>query len=464
MSTLRLRIHKYLEGQQNPPQVFASIRSIGKSGARNKEQPVLEELIPVSDKPEKAKEIEVTPGHYYVEAVLPSGELLSEDVEVKSDQTKEVVLKADDSPHEWLSWQQISGNVQPTPKVKKTPAPISVYRERNPLGMPNTTLRHAKFIRTPESLESVVFVPKEEPEVQVQSPLRWLTEPHASLSKGDPTNSWKFLSTLTGTSAVELINKLNNGKISTPIPPAVSDDEHGVFRVSSQPASGVLRRPLTAGERTYIAIPRRNSVELLSVPLPWKVLSTGRQADIEIAVQEPADPRAFCSSAIARDEDCGMLLGYLSSGSLPMVRRIAERGKERLYYKSQNPFAAAAGAYALVGTALHASDRDWHQWVLNLKNNFPYMPDGAIQWGMLMMRMRRTAEDIAEAVNAFKAAYGRGLPFYSMGIKWLLEGLEWAADNDPEAKKMAAHVRPIAWRTNYQQPFTTLRIGGDPNA
>jgi hypothetical protein len=179
--------------------------------------------------------------------------------------------------------------------------------------------------------------------------------------------------------------------------------------------------------------------------------------------QQPADPSGFCSSAIARDEEFGMLLGYLSSGSLPTVRRIAETAKDMLYYKHSNPFAAVAGAYALVGTAKQTNKKEWHQWVFNLMDRFPYIPDGAIQWGRLMMRMRRNSDDIAEARKAFKQAYRRGLPYYSLGMRWLLEGLEWCSDNDSEAKDMAYHVRLIAWTTNYQQPFTTLLIGGRAN-
>jgi hypothetical protein len=464
MSTLRLRIHKDLGGQQGAPQIYASIRSIGKPGASSTTQPVLEELIPISDKPEKAKAIQVAPGHYYVEAVLPSGELLSDDVVVTSDQTKEVVLKPEDSRHEWLSWQQISGNVQPKAKPKKRRSSKSSRRSsRSSSG----GMKAASDLEVDldELVASIGWMPEQEPEVHIQSPIQWLTEPHPSLSKGDNVNSWKFLSSLTSLSATELIGKLNNGKPPTQIPPAASSKEKGIFRVRSAGVSDtagavVLQRPLEADERTYVAIPRRTSVELVSIPLPWTVVSTHQPADIEILVQEPADSSAFCSSAIPRDQDCWSLLSYLSSGSLPEVRRYAEMGKEKLYYKFENPFAAAAGAYALVGTALNATDREWHQWVLTLKDNFPYIPDGAIQWGTLRMRMRRSPEDIAEAAEAFKKAYSRGLPFYSLGIKWLLEGLEWAAAYDSHAKEMADNVRRIAWRTNYQQPFTILRIGG----
>ena len=58
------------------------------------------------------------------------------------------------------------------------------------------------------------------------------------------------------------------------------------------------------------------------------------------------------------------------------------------------------------------------------------------------------------AVNA-KLQYAR---FLSMGVKWLMEGLEAISRNDPEAMQMFRAVRAIAWRTNYQQPFTNIRM------
>jgi len=467
MSTLRVRIHKYLDDQKKPPQIYASIRSITKSGSSKKtKQAMREELIPVSHQPKAGKKIEVPPGHYYVETVLPSGEILSEDVVVKTGQTKDVVLKPDEeSPHEWLSWQQISGNVQ-AKVVQPTPPPPKQRRGGGTLDGKSFGFQGPKrFARTIGGIASTIFPPPPPLEANVKRPIEWLRQPYTSLMTGDKV--WEWLSTLTSDSPDDLIRKLNDGNITLDVAPAVHDNQHGVFRVSLSKTNGtgvvVLQGHPGKGNRTYLVVRRRSSVELLLLPLPWIVLGDGREADIEVAVQQPADPMGFCSSAIARDEDLGMLLGFLSSGSLPTARRIAETATGMLYEKFRNPFGAAAGAYALVATASEAIDKDWHEWVSNLKKKFPYIPDGAIQWGQLKMRMRRSADEITEAINAFKEGYKRGLPFYSMGVRWLLEGLEWASDNDPQAKEMAKHVRHVAYRINYQQPFTTVRVGGSDN-
>jgi hypothetical protein len=90
---------------------------------------------------------------------------------------------------------------------------------------------------------------------------------------------------------------------------------------------------------------------------------------------------------------------------------------------------------------------------------FEHVPDGAIQYGTMRLRLRKGPEDLREAMRAFKLAYQRGLPFYGMGMRWLLEGLERFAGEDAEAQAMATDVRRLASRLHPQSPFTILRLG-----
>ena len=55
-------------------------------------------------------------------------------------------------------------------------------------------------------------------------------------------------------------------------------------------------------------------------------------------------------------------------------------------YKSDNPFAAAAGAYVLISTQEGPDKQTWHSWVKNLMDWYPWLPDGAIQYGRLRIR------------------------------------------------------------------------------
>jgi len=202
-------------------------------------------------------------------------------------------------------------------------------------------------------------------------------------------------------------------------------------------------------------------VELISLPIPWKVIGSSRDAVIEIAVRQSRASDRFCTSTAVHDERVGLLLGFLTSGSLLGARELAQDSHALLYHKGENPYAAAAGGYALVGSSQRASEVEWHGWIRNMMNYFPQIPDGAIQWAQLLLRMRKSKSDVAQASDALKLAFNRGLPFYSIGMRWLLEGLEWFSSDDEEARHMHQQVRLIAWRTNYSQVFTTIRLGGD---
>ncbi len=483
MSNLRLRIDKYLEGDESrPPKVFARIYPLSESGAkRTSSTSAKQAMVPISHLPAHATSIDLEPGRYYVEAVLPSGEILSDDVEL-SQPAQELVLRADDSPHEWLSWQHLVGNVQSTAYVPRMesappPSPRRTTGRKKGGGRVSTKGRRKKSAKRSRARGSSAGLEAASeaapsapmmapPELDLDRPIAYLSHPHPPLVNHELGHlAWPWLANLPFSDPNALVHTLNENQIPLEVPPVTRDAAHAVFRVSwSSSYQGnveSLENRVAKASRCFAVVPRRSSVELVSLPIPWKVVETEREADIEVAIQEPAEPGGFCSSAVARDEELGTLLGYLSSGALPTARQMAETAKGMLYDKFVNPFAAAAGAYALVGTALQAIDKEWHGWVRNLMNSFPYIPDGAIQWGQLKIRMRRSPDDILEAKNAFKTAYKRGLPFYSMGMRWLLDGLESASRDDPEAEEMLRNVRRLAWRTHYQQAFTIIRLGGD---
>jgi hypothetical protein len=466
VSTLRLRIDKYLEGNlSRPPQVIATISPLGESGGglASGRKP-LQRLIPITHVATHAESVDLEPGRYYVETVLPSGEVLAGDVSLASGQTKDLVLHAEYSPHEWLSWQHLMGNVSTTPAPRKRARRGkggALAGVKIPVAATDT---EAVFEGAAGAEEEPASPPR--PEVDLERPISCLSNPYPPLAHApDGRDVWPWLAKARAWDETHLLHELNGGQPLLEVSAADRDDAHAVFRLSLSTTAAnrtfALGGKVAPADRYYAAVSRRQSIELVSLPIPWRVVTTGREAEIEIAVQQPAEDGGFCASATAADEQLGMLLGFLSSGSLPTVRQMAEAARDMLYGKYENPLAAAAGGYALVGTAHEAVDKEWHGWVGNLMRSFAWIPDGAIQWGQLRLRMRRDANDIKEARDAFKTAYGRGLPFYSMGMRWLMDGLEWFSRDDAEAKTMLENVRQLAWRTNYQQPFTILKLGGD---
>jgi hypothetical protein len=129
-----------------------------------------------------------------------------------------------------------------------------------------------------------------------------------------------------------------------------------------------------------------------------------------------------------------------------------------LYGKMISPLAAAAGGYVLLATETTNEPSDWHRWVGNLHAWFDWLPDGAILYGRLRLRHRRSDQDVAAASDALKTAFNRGLPYYSLGLQWLVEGLSMLASRDKDAARMLDQVRAVSWQVNPRQTFTTLRI------
>lgn len=375
---------------------------------------------------------------------MPSGELLSGHAEVAGSDV-EMILEAEDSPHEWLGWQHLVGNVESA---------------SSPL--PNEGARRVRGRRTRsrsgEAAAGMSSTEPEEPRWLQSEELQWLAEANGALvSKA--TDVWSRLALAQGSSG-EVISALNRGKPGRVIAPADQDQVRAVYRLVRD-SSGRSRAIAMEGSnpREFVVVPREAVVELLALPMPWPVVGSGREAVVEVVVRHACPATDFASSIAVRDDRIGVLLGFLTSGALDAGREMAEASRDLLFGKTVNPLAAAAGAYALAGTATDTANHEWHSWVRNLAQWFDQVPDGAIQLGWLLLRMRRTPAELDEARHWLKEGYRRGLPFYALGVRWLLDGLERVARVDPEAEAMLKAVQPIGSRLHPHSPFTILRLG-----
>ena len=84
-------------------------------------------LLPVGSNVQPAA-FAVQPGRYLVEATLPSGVVLSDEVDVGEGPPTTVDLRALDSPHETYSWQYVVGNVESG----------TTYRDASTIPVPNS--------------------------------------------------------------------------------------------------------------------------------------------------------------------------------------------------------------------------------------------------------------------------------------------------------------------------------------
>jgi hypothetical protein len=383
--------------------------------------------------------VTVEPGRYLVEAVLPSGEILSEETEVPDGGDATVDLGGTESPHEWLGWQVLMGNVDLAAEPRARPD-------------------EADEADQAEGLEGEWAQP---PGVAGSPPpaVHWIGDPARPLAGTEPANgeAWSLIARLLD--AEEALGDISSSG-PRPLEPTVWDEDRRLYRLAADgPASwdedaGPDGSPVP---RRYVLVDVGARRELVSVPVPWTNVQTHGQAAAELLVQAEAVGGSPVALSV-RDPVVGSALAYMTAGALPAARHLFGQARDMLFGKMMNPLGAAGGGYVLLAVEADEPGAYWHEWIGNLRSWFPWLPDGAIQDGWLRLRHRRTDADVEAARAALFEGYDRGLPFYSAGIQWLVEGLTLLAHDDVEARRRLEQVQPIAWRVNVQQPFTTVLL------
>lgn len=235
--------------------------------------------------------------------------------------------------------------------------------------------------------------------------------------------------------------------------------EEGYWQVSVAAAElPAAARAEGYASRFLIARAADGSAHMVALPLPWESLDGSGPRPVDVLIGGAASP---ISTAVA-DAQFATLLGYLSSGQMTEARLLAGEATDFLRDKLINPFAAAAGAYALLSADDTHQRQPWREWVANLHAGFPQLPDGAVLQGWSLLQ---TAEDdaaVSKARSCFLEAADRGIPVFAEGVRRLAHGLSMFAAEDPDGRVKAASaaVEQLAIRCHPQQPFTTLRLGG----
>jgi hypothetical protein len=511
---LSLRLDKYLGGSETTEGAVARLYALDEGGKRDHSRDHANLVIPAGQAAAPLV-VDVKPGNYVVEAVLPSGDVATDQVEAIDQTTQTVVLQVPDSPHEWLSWQQYIGNVPAEPEAADTrprrTRAAGTQRERidafvrremsEPRGLgasfERSSPRRMLVRRIPKGQVMHLRMPFEPrvsrlltddlaleppparwgstsakpPKARVRAepatrrPPAWpvvtyVGEPVEALRGGAPSgaDAWQLIEA--ATEAHDPLAALSAGRARRPRHRNRDDDREIMTLGAAGPVSD---RPTDSGppnptpRRYVVAIQARGPAEIACLPVPWDGGPAGR-VPIEVLVRRHPLPGEAVLAMSPRDPTIGSALGYMGSGSLANARVIFDRALAMLYGKQINPFGAAAGGYVLLATDLGERDQPWHQWIENLAEWFDWLPDGMILLGRLRLKHRRNAEDVIGARRAMFAAYDRGLPFYSLGLQWLVDGLSLLATDDPESRRRLANVQRVTWRANLQQPFTTIRL------
>lgn len=460
MTTLRLRLE--IANMENLPQygAVANIHGVpDRPGSKRKS--VRDLVIPVgySYRSVSFQEVELDPGRYIVEAILPSGQVIVDEVSVEESAIpQELLLRGDVSPHEWLGWQHFVGNVEQNRDA------YSQSRDR--------ILKQGTPVYITTELVSVLTPPPAEPGITEVS------TPCAMVSRG-------FFFAVPSSKNIDVTRPLSDffpfGELHPPAHvtgplQALAYDEISMSYGMKLPYSMPYREERY--ERHYFFIRGEGLPSQYSVlPAPWMQADHSGEAYVEALVRRSAVSPPFSSgfdpghrvAIVVHDRLVGSIIGYLGAGKLPTAATMMKTARETVLYmledKLHNPLVAAAGAYVLLSTEDLGQPDDWQKWVKNLMNWFKWLPDGAIQHAWVKMNQQDGDDNLREARASLLEGYRRGLPFYSKGVGMLLDGLTLFANDaraagrpDKEVEEALRTVRQLALRTNMRQPFTTVLL------
>jgi len=187
------------------------------------------------------------------------------------------------------------------------------------------------------------------------------------------------------------------------------------------------------------------------------------QAEVELLVKMHNLDEALDYSITIAEPMINTALGYINNGAIHLAQRLIDYklARRMLAGKVSYPFSATVGGYILVLGRNAQGYRDqsdnWKSWVKNLDNWFEWLPDGAILHGAMQLMDKGGDEEVAR--DAFMRAFSRGLPFFTFGLKHLIDGMRYfARDGDSAAADRLATLQTIASRADPGVPFLSVQF------
>jgi hypothetical protein len=461
MTALTLRLQKYLENETTTVGAVATLRRVAdETGAALRGGLRLNVIIPANDAG-AGKLVDVEPGRWLVEATLPSGEILSEEVAVPEGQKVPVTLRAaEHSPHEWLGWQHLIGNIEGDETLKQigqrarelafSLAVKALPPELDPALASKIAGKIADLFGEVFTVVPATDESTSRPVLADQSKSSKLDtiltvnpgEPAVGLSEGP--------SAIRGARAWREILDLSHDSSEVCVSVEESREEFLYlyrFLGPAQHEHRVFAHVAWGAERFAV-----------SLPVPWMHTVHHVPVQVEMLVRLHPLEKAVHIGVAVPDSHFGTLAGLMTASTLPQAKIVVEQAYRLLFDKRSNPLAAVAGGYVLLATGGSEEHSEWHRWIENLYRWFPDLPDGAILQASLLLLYPNDERSYEKALVTLFEAFDRGIPYFSVGIARLLDGLTLFAADSPEAKEKMILVQRVAQRLDLSQAFTVIRL------
>jgi hypothetical protein len=272
-------------------------------------------------------------------------------------------------------------------------------------------------------------------------------------------------------------NHIGSWAAATPVDTGASIyDMFGTSGTEEQANAGILlAKELTnfdwrkSGGQLWLQVRYENYSRIVALP----VASANTSFVVIRSIPEAKDRAPFRILVSTGNYRVQSLLGYLSTGDFESARLVgsdwASNAEEMLQEKNQDPIGATVAGYFL----LRAGELSrLHDWTRNLANRFAWLPDGPVirAWHLIYdssAAIHASGDDTIDAPREMLlAAAQRGLPYFSIGVRMLYDGLNvlalQARGEDRQVNGALHSIRPYVTAAIWQSS-TTYFAGEHPN-
>lgn len=404
------------------------------------------------------KKVDIEAGKYLLQILLPDGQTLTKDFEVEPIGQQEIVIDLPhEGPHEWTTLHAMAGNFRREAQLTEgftkqlSLDPKGNYRslvENLDEGFELSLLKSNKEI-SGESFSGNYIIEELGKTSKANLPIERVVEAIGEIIKIDePTRE---------DSDFAMFKVTYGGVLSAWVTPAVTHrfDRNQNFA------------------RCYLLQKSSLGMTLIALPTPW-IKSYGQgEAEIEFLVKKNAagEPPEFLMTI--NEPMINTVLGYINIGAFNQAAQLinTNRAVSMLFEKMENPFAAVVGAYLLMQgnereSKIQVSNR-WKDWINNLDKWFDWLPDGAVLnaakhfWRREYLQEKDIdfTESYSKSLEALNRSYDRGLPFFTFGLKLMIDGFRYFAnEGNRKAKRRLDALEVIANQTDPSQPFLTINF------
>jgi hypothetical protein len=431
------------------PDVVARVRRLdGKGGETSVAVSIGEQETPI---------LGLEDGFYEVQLHLPSGNVLAQQIELGSD-ARTLEFDAGESPAPYLGWQHLSGAV---PGIG--PSSSGNLKDfASPRGnSPETFFERDEEVFYTKSIGGALSIGPNQPKLlMIEAPAG---NEFSAIDRIRIRETWELLAggVARGLKPVSMVRGFHRATQR----PDYSSEDHEAWRFGFNPAQELGKRP----PRRFALVRIGSTHELVSLPLPWRSPSGGDEAIVDLLVDESETKRSFRSSVTIQDDDYGGLVAYMNTGSLGLAGELIRDGcaisgktLALLHSEEESPLGAIAAAYALLGTARLECEQEvriWQEWMASLEFNrwLGWVPDASILCARLQLLLAETKDQTEPAIHHVHRALQHGLPFYSLGLAWLLEAMSFLKE-DPLIAETYPHADKVARHLDVSQAFLVLKL------